>query len=102
MVALRLLPPRVPRRLFRHIIKTAALFLRLNGDIDIMSTISLKRRTGMAKKLVLITQAASTCPTYAQRLHQFFGSNIALECFSVEAGDFPAMPTDADLYINDY
>ena len=53
----------------------------------------------MAKKLVLITQAASTCPTYAQRLHQFFGSNIALECFSVEAGDFPAMPTDADLYI---
>lgn len=54
---------------------------------------------GMAKRLVLITQAASTCPTYAQRLHQFFGSNIVLECFSVEAGDFPAMPTDADLYI---
>ena len=53
----------------------------------------------MAKKLVLITQAASTCPTYAQRLRQFFGSNITLETFSVEEGNFPAMPTDADLYI---
>ena len=53
----------------------------------------------MTKKLVLITQAASTCPVYAQRLHQFFGSSITLECFSVEAGDFPSMPTDADLYI---
>lgn len=53
----------------------------------------------MAKTVVLITQAASTCPTYAQRLHQFFGSSIALKTFSVEAGDFPRMPTDADLYI---
>ena len=46
----------------------------------------------MAKTVVLITQAASTCPTYAQRLHQFFGSSIALKTFSVEAGDFPRMP----------
>ena len=53
----------------------------------------------MAKTVVLVTQAASTCPTYAQRLHQFFGSSIALKTFSVEAGDFPRMPTDADLYI---
>ena len=53
----------------------------------------------MAKKLVLVTQTASTCPTYAQWLFQFFGSNITLETFSVEANDFPAMSTDADLYI---
>ena len=45
----------------------------------------------MAKTVVLITQAASTCPTYAQRLHQFFGSSIALKTFSVEVGDFPRM-----------
>ena len=53
----------------------------------------------MAKKLVLITQASSTGPTYEQRLYQFFGSSITVERFSVEAGDFPAMPADADLYI---
>lgn len=53
----------------------------------------------MVKKLVLVTQAASTCPTYAQWLFQFFGSNITLETFSVEANDFPAMSKDADLYI---
>ncbi len=53
----------------------------------------------MAKKLVLVTQAASTAPTYVQRLFQFFGSNITLESFSVERNDYPAMPTDADLYI---
>ena len=53
----------------------------------------------MVKKLVLVTLAASTCPTYAQWLFQFFGSNITLEAFSVEANDFPAMSKDADLYI---
>ena len=53
----------------------------------------------MVKKLVLVTQAASTCPTYAHWLFQFFGSNITLETFSVEANDFPAMSKDADLYI---
>ena len=53
----------------------------------------------MAKRVVLVTQAASTGPTYAQRLHQFFGANIMLEQYSVEKGDFPAMPLDADLYI---
>ena len=53
----------------------------------------------MAKQVVLITQAASTGPTYAQRLHQFFGSNISLRQYSVEMGDFPSMPLDADLYI---
>ena len=53
----------------------------------------------MRKKLVLVTQAASTCPTYAQRLFQFFGSSITLEQFSVEKNDFDAMSLDADLYI---
>lgn len=53
----------------------------------------------MVKKLVLVTQAASTCPTYAQWLYEFFGSNISLELFSVEEDDFSSMSTDADLYI---
>ena len=53
----------------------------------------------MAKKLILITQAASTGPTYAQRLFQFFGDHITLQTFSVERNDFRAMPADADLYI---
>ena len=53
----------------------------------------------MAKKVILVTQAASTGPTYAQRLHQFFGSSISLEQFSVEREDYPSMPMDADLYI---
>ena len=37
----------------------------------------------MAKTVVLITQAASTCPTYDQRLHQIISSSIALKTFSV-------------------
>lgn len=53
----------------------------------------------MARKLVLITQAASTGPTYVQRLFQFFGDGITLETFSVEADDFAGMPRDADLYV---
>ena len=51
------------------------------------------------KKLVLVTQAASTGPTYTQWLFQFFGSGIEVEQFSVECNDFAAMSMDADLYI---
>lgn len=51
------------------------------------------------KKLVLVTQAASTGPTYVQWLRDFFGSGITLERYSVENNDFSAMSREADLYL---
>ncbi len=53
----------------------------------------------MAKKVVLVTQAASTCPTYQENLFRFFGSSIDLEGLSVEKDDIAHMDREADLYI---
>lgn len=53
----------------------------------------------MVKKIILVTQSASTGRTYTTWLFRFFGSNITLEQFSVERNDFDAMDPDADLYI---
>lgn len=53
----------------------------------------------MAKKVVLVTQAASTGPTYAERLSYFFGASMEIRQFSVEQRDFEKIPRDADLYI---
>lgn len=53
----------------------------------------------MQRQVVLVTQAASTAPTYAQWLHEFFEERVLVETFSVERGDYVGMPKDRDLYI---
>ena len=53
----------------------------------------------MTKKIILVTQATSTGPTYVEWLTYFFGASIDLKQFSVEHLDFEEIPQDADLYI---
>ena len=53
----------------------------------------------MTKKIILVTQATSTGPTYVEWLTYFFGASIDLKQFSVEQRDFEEIPQDADLYI---
>lgn len=53
----------------------------------------------MEKQVVLVTEAASSGPVYAEWLHHFFGDNIHMELFSVESHDYDALPQNGDLYI---
>ena len=53
----------------------------------------------MKKKIVLITQAASTGVTYVKWLREFFGDCFTAELFSVENNDYGGMPKDRDLYM---
>ena len=53
----------------------------------------------MEKQIVLVTEAASSGPVYAQWLRRFFADRIRLELFSVEANDYDSLPRNGDLYI---
>ena len=53
----------------------------------------------MEKQIVLVTEAASSGPVYAQWLRRFFADRIRLELFSVEANDYDTLPRNGDLYI---